>query len=231
MDLWFSRALSYKYQRWSRRHKARGQGQEHQKNPRPRPIKDNLTEDRPSRGQGQECSGPRPRATDTSASALQKKSLQKKFLGAPQTFTVTTQKVVLSSSRGQGNFWGLQASRLRPRTWLSRPRTSKLACLHVHFWEPLLVFFCSSAWILLSHTQKSQGVEPNLNPSRKPEWTVSFWWTQTEPEPAKFYFRELEPNLSPQNCAQVNPNRTWTPNKSKNIFFHIRMPLALVHAR
>ena len=64
-----------------------------------------------------------------------------------------------------------------------------------------------------------QGVEPNLNPNRKPEWTVLFWWTRTEPEPAKFYFSEPEPNLNPQNCAQVNPNRTSTPNKSKNIFF------------
>ena len=37
----------------------------------------------------------------------------------------TVQKIVLSSSRGQGNFWGLEAS--RPRTWPSRPkpRTSK----------------------------------------------------------------------------------------------------------
>ena len=76
-----------------------------------------------------------------------------------------------------------------------------------------------------------QGVEPNLNPNRKPEWTVSFWWTRTEPEPAKFYFSEPEPNLNPQNCAQVNPSRTWTPNKSKNIFFHVRMSLALVHAQ
>ena len=34
---------------------------------------------------------------------------------------------MLSSSRGQGNFWGLEASRPRPRTWPSgpRPRTSK----------------------------------------------------------------------------------------------------------
>ena len=77
----------------------------------------------------------------------------------------------------------------------------------------------------------NQGVKPNLNPNRKPEWTVSFWWTRTEPEPAKFYFSEPEPNLNPQNSAQMNPSRTWTPNKSKNIFFHIRMPLALVHAQ
>ena len=65
-----------------------------------------------------------------------------------------------------------------------------------------------------------QGVEPTLNPNRKPEWTVSFWWTWTEPEPTKFYFSEPEPNLNPQNRAQVNPNRTWTPNKVR-IYFSI----------
>ena len=42
----------------------------------------------------------------------------------------------------------------------------------------------------------NQGVEPNLNSNYKPEWTFSFWWTRTEPEPANFYFSE--------------PNQTWT---------------------
>ena len=42
-------------------------------------AKDSLFEDRPSRGQGQECS--RPRTKDTAASVLQKKDLQKKFSG------------------------------------------------------------------------------------------------------------------------------------------------------
>ena len=43
-------------------------------------AKDSLSEDRHSRGQGQECS--RPRTKDTSASALQKKKdLHKNFLG------------------------------------------------------------------------------------------------------------------------------------------------------
>ena len=39
-------------------------------------AKDSLSEDRPSRGQGQECS--RPRAKDTAASALKKKKVFKK---------------------------------------------------------------------------------------------------------------------------------------------------------
>ena len=48
-------------------------------------AKDNLSEDRHSRGQGQECSRPRPRTKDTSASALQKKrSLQKFFRRSPK---------------------------------------------------------------------------------------------------------------------------------------------------
>ena len=102
-------------------------------------VKDSLSEDRHSRGQGQECS--RPRTKDTSASALQKKKvLHKKFSGdlKKKVFTkifqaistknlfqkifqaldriLTIQKIVLSSSRGQANFRGLEASRPRPRT-------------------------------------------------------------------------------------------------------------------
>ena len=67
-------------QRWSRGHKARGQGQGHKKNPRPRtafPRTDTLeAKDRNARGQGQ---GPRTQ----SASALQKKKkgLHKNFSG------------------------------------------------------------------------------------------------------------------------------------------------------
>ena len=111
--------------------------------PRPRTqtkseAKDSLSKDRHSRGQGQECS----RTKDTSASALQKKKgLRKNFSGDLQktkVFTkiflaistknvfqkifqalhkiLTIQKIVLSSSRGQANFRGLEASRPRPRT-------------------------------------------------------------------------------------------------------------------
>ena len=105
--------------------------------------KDSPTEDRTSRGQGQVCS--RPRTKDTSASALQKKGFQKNFssdlkkkkekkglhknssgdLQKKNVFEknfqallklLTTQKIVLSSSRGQGNFRGPE---------VSRPRTSK----------------------------------------------------------------------------------------------------------
>ena len=132
-------------QRWSRGHKARGQGQGHKKNPRPRPRTafprtDTLeAKDRNARGQGQ---GSRTQ----SASALQKKkkkrSSQKFFRRSPkkkkrssQKFfkrsprknafqkifqplhkILTFQKIVLSSSRGQANFRGLEASRPRPRT-------------------------------------------------------------------------------------------------------------------
>ena len=44
-------------------------------------AKDSLSEDRPSRGQGQECSRPRPRTKDTATSVFQKKGLQKSFPG------------------------------------------------------------------------------------------------------------------------------------------------------
>ena len=90
-------------------------------------AKDSLSEDRHSRGQGQEFW--RPRTKDTSASALQKKKkvstkifqaistkkrFPKNFSSAPQNFN--NSKIVLSSSRGQVNFHGLEASKPRPRT-------------------------------------------------------------------------------------------------------------------
>ena len=122
------------------------------KNPRPRPRTafprtDTLeAKDRNARGQGQ---GPR-----TQVQVLyKKKGLHKNFSGdlkkkkkkrsshkffkrSPQKNVfkkifqalhkiLTIQTIVLSSSRGQANFRGLQASRPRPRTWPSRPRTSK----------------------------------------------------------------------------------------------------------
>ena len=113
--------------------------------PRPRPrtqkkseakakAKDSLSEDRHSRGQGQECSRPRPRTKDTKRKCSPKKkkkkrSSQKFFKRSPlknvfqKIFQalhkfLTFQKIVLSSSRGQANFRGLEASRPRPR-----PRT------------------------------------------------------------------------------------------------------------
>ena len=146
------------YQRWSRGHKARGQGHKKiqgqgqpfrgqnlsrprtQKNPRPRtafPRTDTLeAKDRNDRGQG-------PRTQAQVLSKKKKRSLQKFFRRSPKTKTkkkglhkifssdlhkktfskkffkrstkfLTIQKIVLSSSRGQVNFRGLEA--LRPRT-------------------------------------------------------------------------------------------------------------------
>ena len=77
-------------------------------------------EDRPSRGQGQECSRPRPRTKDASASVLQKKNRKKKvftktlfqaisrktrlpnnFSDAPQNFNNSKNSVVLEPRTGQ----------------------------------------------------------------------------------------------------------------------------------
>ena len=85
-------------------------------------AKDSLSEIRHFRGQGQECSRPRPRTKDTSASALQKKKgLHKNFSGdlppkKKKKEKRSSQNIVLSLSRGQTNFRGLEASRPRPRT-------------------------------------------------------------------------------------------------------------------
>ena len=98
--------------------------------PRPRTQKNFEAKNRPSRGQGQ---GPR---TQKQVFPLPKeKDLQKIFFGQSlleeakkrslQIFRKISgvfqrnfngSKIVLSSSRGQGNFRGLEASRPRPRT-------------------------------------------------------------------------------------------------------------------
>ena len=100
------------HQRWSRGHKARGQG--HKKNPRPRPRTafprtDTLeAKDGNARGQGQECSRPRPRTKDTSASALQKKKkgLHKTFSGDLQKKKVFTKifQAISTNKRFPKNF-------------------------------------------------------------------------------------------------------------------------------
>ena len=107
-------------------------------------AKDSLSEDRHSRGQVQECSRPRtgmleakdrnargqgqgPRTQAQVLSKKKKRSSQKFFKRSPQKNVfqkifqalykiLTIQKIVLSSSRGQANFRGLEASRPRPRT-------------------------------------------------------------------------------------------------------------------
>ena len=76
-------------QRWSRGHKARGQGQGHKKNPRPRtafPRTEPLeAKDRNARGQG-------PRTKDTGKRSPKKKGLQNffsgdlQFIGVPRIF-------------------------------------------------------------------------------------------------------------------------------------------------
>ena len=127
----------FKNQRWSRGHKARGQGQGHKKI---------LGQGQPFREQT--LSRPRTgmleaKAKDTSASVLQKKrssqkffrrspkkkrSSQKFFWRSPQKNVfqkifqalhkiLTIQKIVLSSSRRQANFRGLEASKAKDLTF------------------------------------------------------------------------------------------------------------------
>ena len=67
-------------QRWSRGHKARGQGQASSRTQKKSEAKDSLSEDRPSRGQGQ---GPR-----TQPQVFSKKRSSKSFLGDLQFISV-----------------------------------------------------------------------------------------------------------------------------------------------
>ena len=125
--------------------RGQGQGHKKNPRPRPRtafPRTDTLeAKDRNARGQGQ---GPRTQSASALQKKKKKRSSQKFFRRSPkkkkkkrssQKFfkrsspknvfqkifqalhkILTFQKIVLSSSRGQANFRGLEASRPRPRT-------------------------------------------------------------------------------------------------------------------
>ena len=129
------------FQRWSRGHKARGQGQGHKKISRPRtdPLK---AKDQRHR---RKCS-PKKKVLKFFFQAISKKKVFKNFFQAEKVFkyffsgdlclrkpkirslqifrkvlgvfqrNFNGSKIVLSSSRGQGNFRGHEASRPRPRT-------------------------------------------------------------------------------------------------------------------
>ena len=124
--------LNIIYQRWSRRHKARGQGQGHKKNPRPRtafPRTEPLeAKDKNARSQGQ---GPR---TQTQAFS-KKKGLQKFFSGDLQFIGVAkifdwgslnhkSHEMTTSKFFHRGSFCGTEIS------WDGRSEIV-VACLHV----------------------------------------------------------------------------------------------------
>ena len=104
------------HQRWSRGHEARGQGQGHKKNPRPRtalPRTDTLEAKAKDQGHKRKCS---PKKKWSSKKFFkrspQKNVFQKIFQALHKILTI--QKILQSSSRGQANFRGLETS--RPRT-------------------------------------------------------------------------------------------------------------------
>ena len=120
------------------------------------------------RGQGQPWQTlSRPRTKDTSALQKKKRSSQKFFRQSPQKNVfqkifqalhknLTIQKIVLSSSRGQANFRGLEAS--RPRTWPSRPRTSK--CVLEDSTSANLGPVLNKLMQLMRVTERAWGIEP-----------------------------------------------------------------------
>ena len=110
-------------QRWSRGLKALGQGQGQKKISRPRPRTDPLEAKAKDQGHRRKCS-PKKKGLqknffsgDLYLRKPKKRSLQifRKVSGVFQR-NFNGSKIVLSSSRGQGNFRGLEASRPRPRT-------------------------------------------------------------------------------------------------------------------
>ena len=124
-------------------------------------AEDSLSEDRHSRGQGQECSRPRPRTKDTSASALQKekrssqkfirrsqkkkkvftkifqaistkKRFPKNFSSASQNFSNSKNSAVLEPRTGQfSRTWGLEAKDL---TFEAMAKDFKMCPRGLHLW-------------------------------------------------------------------------------------------------
>ena len=86
---------------------------------RPRTQKRSGAKDRNARDQGHKCKCfPKKKGLKKFFRSISKKNgLEKHFSADLKNLTI--QKIVLSSSRGQGNFRGFEASRprLRPRTW------------------------------------------------------------------------------------------------------------------
>ena len=111
-----------KNQRWSRGHKARGQGRAKDTKKFEAKAKDSLSEDRHSRGQGQKCSRPRTGMLEAKdqghkhkcspkkknkvfTKILQaistKKRFPKNFSSAPQNFNYSKNSAVLEPRTGQ----------------------------------------------------------------------------------------------------------------------------------
>ena len=110
-------------------------------------AKDSLSEDRHSRGQGQECSRPRPRTKDTSASALQKKvftkifqafstkkRFPKNFSTAPRYFDNSKNSAVLEPKTGQfSRTWGLEA-KAKNLTFEAKAKDFEICPRGLHLW-------------------------------------------------------------------------------------------------
>ena len=107
--------------------RGQGQGQPFRGQTLSRPRTGMLEAKAKDQGHKRKCSPKKKKVFTKIFRAISKKSLQKFFRRSPQKNVfqkifqalhkiLTIQKIVLSSSRGQANFRGLEASRPRPRT-------------------------------------------------------------------------------------------------------------------
>ena len=109
--------LNHIMQRWSRGHKARGQGhgQPFRGQTLSRPRTAMLEAKAKDQGHKRKCSPKKKRSLQKFFKRSPRKHFFQKIFQALHKI-LTIQKLVLSSSRGQANFRGLEASRPRPRT-------------------------------------------------------------------------------------------------------------------
>ena len=104
-----------------------GQGQPFRGKTLSRPRTGMLEAKAKDQGHKHKCSPKKKVFTKIFQAISTKKRFPKNFSSAPQNFN--NKKIVLSSSRGQANFRGLEASRPRPKTWPSRPRPRTSKCV------------------------------------------------------------------------------------------------------
>ena len=195
MGHYITHCLKNNWQRWSRGHKARGQGQGQgqpfrgQTLSRPRTgMLEAKAKDQGHKAQVLSKKKKKKRSSQKffrrspkKKKKKKKRSSQKFFKRSPRKNAfqkifqplhkiLIFQKIVLSSSRGQANFRGLEASRPRPRTWPSRPRPRPRTS------KSVLEDVLEAKDVLEGSTSDNWAIESKLSNKVLNLWNVSSNW-------------------------------------------------------
>ena len=140
------------HQRWSRGHKARGQGQEQSFRGQTlsRPRTGMLEAKAKDQGHKRKCSPNKKKGLHKNFSGdLQKKRSSKKFFNAPQNFNIPKNSAVLEPRTGQfSRIWGLEAKDL---TFEAKAKNFKMCPRGLHLWllYGLGFQYPAKAWMMI----------------------------------------------------------------------------------